>query len=153
MKVRYNSETGRLGKAYPDTMLVPNPYIVLTTQEVNNIANQTDKIAYVINNEVVLKDKAEIEAQELAIKEAKRIAMLHMTKLDFFTYVCKPYGITYSQLETIVSENEDLKAAWNLCNHVYRGNEQLNNYILTVIPSLTTEQLNQIFEEHCAKEE
>ena len=56
MKVRYNSETGRLGKAYPDTMLVPNPYIVLTTQEVNNIANQTDVQKYARDAQLLVVD-------------------------------------------------------------------------------------------------
>lgn len=152
MKVRYDNKTGRLGKAYPETMQVPDPYIILTTDEIDNIVNQTDKLAFVVDGSVVLKDKAEIEAQEQKLKEAERIAMLHMTKLDFFNYVCKPYGITYAQLEEVIAGNDDLKANWNLCNHVYRGNEQLNNYILTVIPVLTTEKLNEIFEEHCAKE-
>ena len=151
MKVRYNNKTGRLGKAYPETMLVPDPYIILTTDEIDNIVNQTDKIAFVVDGSVVLKDKAELEAEEARIKEAKRIAMLHMTKQDFFNYVCKPYGVTYSQLEAIVAGNDDLRAAWNLCNHVYRGNEQLNNYILTVLPALTAEKLTEIFEEHCAE--
>ena len=151
MKVRYDNKTGRLGKAYPETMLVPDPYIILTTDEIDNIVNQTDKIAFVVDGSVVLKDKAELEAEEARIKEAKRIAMLHMTKQDFFNYVCKPHGVTYSQLEAIVAGNDDLRAAWNLCNHVYRGNEQLNNYILTVLPALTAEKLTEIFEEHCAE--
>ena len=151
MKVRYDNKTGGLGKAYPETMQVPDPYIILTTDEIDNIVNQTDKIAFVVDGSVVLKDKAELEAEEARIKEAKRIAMLHMTKQDFFNYVCKPYGVTYSQLEAIVAGNDDLRAAWNLCNHVYRGNEQLNNYILTVLPALTAEKLTEIFEEHCAE--
>ena len=151
MKVRYDNKTGRLGKAYPETMIVPDPYIILTTDEIDNIVNQTDKLAFVVDGSVVLKDKAEIEAQEAKIKEAKRIAMLHMTKQDFFNYVCKPYGITYTQLEEVVASNDDLRAAWELCNHVYRGNEQLNNYILTVLPMLTAEKLTEIFEEHSAE--
>ena len=151
MKVRYDNKTGGLGKAYPETMQVPDPYIILTSDEIDNIVNQTDKIAFVVDGSVVLKDKAELEAEEARIKEAKRIAMLHMTKQDFFNYVCKPYGVTYSQLEAIVAGNDDLRAAWNLCNHVYRGNEQLNNYILTVLPALTAEKLTEIFEEHCAE--
>lgn len=151
MKVRYNSETGLLGKVFPDELIVPEPYIILTTDEIDNIVNQTDKIAFIVDGSVVLKDKAEIEAQEAKIKEAKRIAMLHMTKQDFFNYVCKPYGITYAQLEEVVASNDDLRAAWELCNHVYRGNEQLNNYILTVLPMLTAEKLTEIFEEHCAE--
>lgn len=151
MKVRYDNKTGRLGKAYPETMQVPDPYIILTTDEIDNIVNQTDKIAFIVDGSVVLKDKAEIEAQEAKIKEAKRIAMLHMTKQDFFNYVCKPYGITYAKLEEVIASNDDLRAAWELCNHVYRGNEQLNNYILTVLPMLTAEKLTEIFEEHSAE--
>ena len=151
MKVRYDNKTGRLGKAYPETMLVPDPYIILTTDEIDNIVNQTDKIAFIVDGSVVLKDKAEIEAQEAKIKEAKRIAMLHMTKQDFFNYVCKPYGITYAKLGEVIASNDDLRAAWELCNHVYRGNEQLNNYILTVLPMLTAEKLTEIFEEHSAE--
>ena len=77
--------------------------------------------------------------------------MLHMTKQDFFNYVCKPYGITYAKLGEVIASNDDLKAAWELCNHVYRGNEQLNNYILTVLPMLTAEKLTEIFEEHSAE--
>ena len=151
MKVRYDNKTGRLGKAYPETMQVPDPYIILTTDEIDNIVNQTDKIAFIVDGSVVLKDKAEIEAQEAKIKEAKRIAMLHMPKQDFFNYVCKPYGITYAKLGEVIASNDDLRAAWELCNHVYRGNEQLNNYILTVLPMLTAEKLTEIFEEHSAE--
>ena len=68
MKVRYDNKTGRLGKAYPETMLVPDPYIILTTDEIDNIVNQTDKIAFIVDGSVVLKDKAEIEAQEQKLK-------------------------------------------------------------------------------------
>lgn len=150
MKVRYNSETGLLGKVFPDELIVPEPYITLTEKEINNISNQNDKVAFVVDGQIIFKDKAEIEQKEEEVKELTRIAMLHMTKYDFFTYVCKPYGISYTQLEQVVNANDDLKAAWNLCNHVYRGNKDLNDYILTVIPSLTKEKLTEIFEEHNA---
>ena len=50
----------------------------------------------------------------------------------------------------ISTKSRIVKAAWNLCNHVYRGNKDLNDYILTVIPSLTKEKLTEIFEEHNA---
>lgn len=148
MKIRYDANTGLLGKAYPDNMIVPEPFITLTEEEINNIANQKDKVAFYINGEIIMKDKAEIDAEEKKKKEAERIAKLHMTKYDFFTYVCKPYGITYEALMNVVNSNDDLKAAWNLCNHVYRGNADLNAYILKVIPTLTEEKLNEIFEEH-----
>lgn len=151
MKVRYDSQTGKLGNSYPDSMLIPPPYITLTIEELNNIKNQTDKIAFVLDNTIVLKNKSDIEAEEKAAQEAERIAKLHMTKYDFFTYVCKPYGITYETLMSVINSNDDLKAAWELCNHIYRGNADLNAYILQVIPTLTEEKLNEIFEEHSEK--
>lgn len=151
MKVRYNIETGLLGKAYPDNMVVPEPFIILTEEKLNEIANQKDKVAFVVNGKISYQSKADIDAAEKAKKEAERIAKLHMTKYDFFTYICKPYGITYDALMAVVESNDDIKAAWNLCNHVYRGNADLNAYILKVIPTLTEEKLNEIFEEHNEK--
>ena len=41
---------------------------------IDNIVNQTDKLAFVVDGSVILKDKAEIEAQEQKLKEAERIA-------------------------------------------------------------------------------
>lgn len=151
MKVRYNSQTGKLGSAYPDSMLIPPPYLNLTEEEINNIENQKDKIAFVIDGELILKNKADVEAEEQAKTEALRKAKLHMTKYDFFTYVCKPYGISYETLMSVINQNDDLKAAWELCNHIYRGNADLNAYILNVIPTLTEEKLDEIFEEHNEK--
>lgn len=83
---------------------------------------------------------------EAAAKEQQRIAQLHMTKLDFFKNVLQPNEITYAALEQVIATNENLKATWNLCNHVYRGDEVLNEFIFKQIPSLTPEELTRIFE-------
>lgn len=147
MKIRYD-EFGKLGKAYDDSITVPEPYITLSKEEYDNIVNQIDKVPFVKEGQIVMVDKEVISAEERAKAEAERIAKLHMTKYDFFKYVCEPYGITYSALMSIINSNDGLAAAWNLCNHVYRGNADLNAYILTVIPTLTEEKLNGIFEEH-----
>lgn len=88
--------------------------------------------------------KAEAEeAQRQA--ELERIGKLKMTKYDFYKHVLQPNGITYAQLEQVVALNEGLKPAWNLCNHVFRGDETLNGYIKTVIPTITDEILTEIF--------
>lgn len=89
------------------------------------------------------------QAEEEA-KEQQRIALLHMTKLDFFKFVLEPNGITYAQLQAVLSQNDSLKATWELCNHVYRGDETLNQFIFAQIPSLTPEALTEIFEAHKA---
>ena len=88
--------------------------------------------------------KAEAEeAQRQA--ELERIGKLKMTKYDFYKYIVKPYGLTYAQLEQMVSANEEVNAAWDLCNHVFRGDTTLNAYIKTVIPTITDEALTEIF--------
>ena len=88
--------------------------------------------------------KAEAEeAQRQA--ELERIGKLKMTKYDFYKYVLQPNGITYAQLEDILSYSTEAKVAWDLCNHVFRGDTTLNAYIKTVIPTITDEVLTEIF--------
>lgn len=102
----------------------------------------------VIENQIVYNNNWEAEAEQ---KEKERIAMLHITKLDFYEYVLKPFGFSYAQLLQVISSDEDLAATFDLCNHVYRGNEKLNQYIFSQIPSMTEEKLTEIFEAHCAE--
>ena len=91
--------------------------------------------------------KAEAEeAQRQA--ELERIGRLKMTKYDFFKYVLQPNGITYAQLEQALATNAEAKTAWDLCNHVFRGDETLNAYIKTVIPTITDEALTEIFKQY-----
>lgn len=101
---------------------------------------------YKISNSMIVYNE-NWENEEL-VAEQKRIAMLHITKYDFFKYICKPNNISYEQLTQLINSNEDLAAAWNLCSYVYRGDQTLNNYIFTNIENLTEETLTQIFEEH-----
>ena len=91
--------------------------------------------------------KAEAEeAQRQA--ELERIGKLKMTKYDFYKYVLQPNGITYAQLEQALATNTEAKTAWDLCNHVFRGDTTLNAYIKTVIPMITDKALTEIFEQY-----
>ena len=103
-------------------------YVTYTQQEIEGYWEQ--------------KEEAE-EAQRQA--ELERIGKLKMTKYDFYKYVLQPNGITYAQLEQALANNIEAKVAWNLCNHVFRGDETLNGYIKTVIPTITDEILTEIF--------
>lgn len=78
--------------------------------------------------------------------EQRRIAMLNMTKYDFYKKVCVPNGISYSQLMELVNSSEETMAAWNLCERLYRGDTILIGAIHQFLPNLTDEQLTQIFE-------
>lgn len=97
------------------------------------------------DNQIVLNENWEQEEQTAAQKE---IAMLRMTKQDFFFKVIKPCGISYTQLIQIINTDEDVAAAWDLCNHIYRGNEVLNQYIFSHISQLTVEKLDELFKQY-----
>jgi len=100
------------------------------------------------DNKIILNENYDAEQ---AAKEQERIAKLHMTKYDFFKYVLEPNGITFANLQEVLQTNDALNAAFSLCNHVYRGDETLNQFIFAQIPSLTAEALTAIFEEHHAE--
>ena len=48
----------------------------------------------------------------------------------------------------MVMTNEEIAAAWNLCGHVFRGDETLCKYITDFLPSMTDEVLDAIFEQY-----
>ena len=82
--------------------------------------------------------------QEKTQIEIERIAMLHITKQDFYKYICKPAGISYDVLkEKIIELN--MQAEWELCNHVYYG---VVKQFLSVLPLGKTEaEIIEIFEQ------
>jgi len=82
------------------------------------------------------------------ISKQERIAKLFMTRYDFYKYVVAPNGITYDELEEIINTNSDMKAAWNLCGNVYRGDEILCSNIKNFIPTMTDELLTTLFEQY-----
>lgn len=110
-----------------------------------------------IYDEVVLSndfrfDILDTEEYKAAIQEKinKINAMLHMTKLDFYTNFCAPAGITY---EVLIAKIEELnmKAQWDLCNHVYYG---VIYPFLTALPLGKTEnEIIEIFEKFTPADE
>ena len=71
----------------------------------------------ILENEIVFDEQWEEKA---TLKEQERIAKLHITKQDFYLYICKPVGITYEVLLAKIVE-VGMQAEWDLCNHVYYG--------------------------------
>ena len=78
-------------------------------------------------------------------KEKERIAKLSITKYDFYKLVCKPNGFDYKQVMALINSDDDIAAAWNFCERVYRGDELLNTYIKQYLPDVTDETLDEIF--------
>lgn len=71
IKRRYNAETGELGKAYPDYMVIPEPFLTLTEAENDKISTDEKHIYFYLNNQLIKKDRAEIEKKKKRIDEIK----------------------------------------------------------------------------------
>lgn len=132
---------------YPELVKVygalPDGYTIISAEQIAMLEVKGQNYYIIDNGEVVLNPNYE---QEQAEKERERISMLNMTKYDFYKYVCQPNNISYQQLIQFVNSNDEVAAAWNLCERVYRGDELLLPAIKQVIPTMTDELLTQIFE-------
>jgi hypothetical protein len=64
MKVRYDKTTGKLGQVYSEDMIIPVPFIILPEEQINEITNNKEQVAFVVDGEVVMKDKTTIETEE-----------------------------------------------------------------------------------------
>ena len=105
-----------------------------------------DKDRYIWNGKAVVVNPDYDEIKERERREY--LSRLAMTKLDFFKYVCKPNNITYAMLMEMVQSNEDILSAWELCGHVFRGDEILCTYITQFLPAMTSDVLDAIFEQY-----
>ena len=69
---------------------------------------------------------------------------LHITKLDFYTNLCVPAGITYDVLSAKITEL-GMQAQWDLCNHVYYG--VIKPFLAQLPLGKTEEEIIAIYEE------
>ena len=121
---------------------LPEGYVIITPEQIQLLQEKGTNYFIISDSELVKNPNYEKEEEE---KEKERIAKLNMTKYDFFKYVCQPYNVTYQQLVSFVNSNDDIAAAWNLCERVYRGNELLFNAVKQIIPTMTDKELTRIF--------
>lgn len=137
-------ENGKLNGCGQCRQLTENVENIEVTEEVYNLYNEApDKYIYA-DGEIV--ENPDYESQQEK-QEQERIGKLYMTRYDFYKYIVAPSGISYDQLEEIVNSNSDMKAAWNLCRNVYRGDTTLCENIKNYIPTMTDELLTAIFEQ------
>ena len=122
---------------------LPIGYILITEEQIKTLEEKGRNYFIIEEGKLIKNPDYEKEQEE---KEKKRIAMLNMTKYDFFKNICKPYNITYQKLMQFVNSNDDIAAAWNLCERVDRGDNILISAVKTVIPSMTEDKLTEIFE-------
>ena len=100
-------------------------------------------------------------AEQKQQTEQLRKSKLKMTKRDFFLYVVQPFGVKYSDLMQIISNNDTILACYEGCNHIYRYDEMLVGNIKPILETLTeqeidekglTQMLDDAFETHNAKD-
>lgn len=123
---------------------IPEGSIRITQKQAEQIAK--DPLWYIVQDGELIKNPDYDKQKEEQRKE--QIRRLAMTKYDFFKFVCQPNDITYSQLCQLVQSNDEVAAAWDLCGHVYRGDNVLCKYIKEFFPEMTDEKLDEIFEQH-----
>lgn len=123
---------------------LPDGYILITDAQAEQII--ADPLFFIVQDGELVENPNYEQAKEAERKQ--RIAMLAMTKYDFFKYVCLPNGIDYQTLMAAVNSSDEIAAAWNLCGHIFRGNETLCKYIKKFLPNITDEILDTIYEEH-----
>lgn len=125
------------------TELGPLPTGYIPISEEQAVIIQNDPIYYIIDNERLIKNPDYEE--EKSRQEAEKIAKLSITKYDFYKLICQPAGLGYQQVMALVNSNDDIAAAWNFCERIYRGDELLNKYIKQYIPAITDSILDEIF--------
>lgn len=123
---------------------IPEGFIRITEKQAEQITKEP--LWYIVQDGKLVKNPDYDKQKEEQRKE--EIARLAMTKYDFFKFVCQPNEITYSQLCQLIQSNEEVAAAWDLCGHVFRGDNVLCKYIKEFLPSMTDEVLDEIFEQH-----
>lgn len=123
---------------------LPDGYILITDAQAAQIV--ADPLFFIVQDGELIENPNYEQAKEAERKQ--HIAMLAMTKYDFFKCVCLPNGINYQTLMSIVNSNDEIAAAWNLCGHIYRGDTTLTANISNFIPTMTEEALDNIFEQY-----
>lgn len=123
---------------------LPENYIIITEEQALQIKN--DPLWYVVQNGELIKNPNYDKQKEEQRREY--LSHLAMTKYDFYKFVCQPNNISYNQLVTLVNSNDEIATAWNLCGHVYRGDDTLCTYIKQFLPTVTSDVLDEIFEQH-----
>lgn len=123
---------------------IPDGFFRITEKQAEQITK--DPLWYIVQDGKLIKNPDYDKQKEEQRKE--EIGRLAMTKYDFFKFVCQPNEITYSQLCQLVQSNEEIAAAWDLCGHVFRGDDVLCRYIKEFLPVMTDEILDEIFERH-----
>ena len=102
------------------------------------VYNNIDR--YIYNGKDLVLDPDYEQKQEQ--KERERVAMLHMTPLDFLKAIIK-MGISYDTIKGIMEANPEVDMEMKYCQNVYRGHPMVNQFATQF--GVSQEQLDYIF--------
>ena len=110
-------------------------FVVYDTIEETNIEYE------MVNGQILTPEEKEDE------KNA-RIAMLHVTRLDFIN-ILEELGLTWSNMKAIMAQYPEVEKELTMCSNVYRGNPLIDNMIPMVNQAfglnITTVDLDNAF--------
>lgn len=116
----------------------PFQSIEVTEELYNDFVEDADRYIYQDGEIIPNPDYEEIKEQE----ERERIGNLTMTK-RVFALGLQEYGITYSQLKSLIATNEQAQLEWDLCVELQRKNPLLD--VMAAQMGVTSEQLDNMF--------
>ena len=102
------------------------------------VYNNIDHYIYQ-DGEIILDPDYEQKQEQ---KERERVAMLHMTPLDFLKAIIK-MGISYDTIKGIMEANPEVDMEMKYCQNVYRGHPMVNQFATQF--GVSQEQLDYIF--------
>ena len=113
--------------------------IEATDEQVNNV-NEYGLIYYTYKNKKVVENPDYEKEKEEERKEY--INSLSCTK-RVLALAIKEFGITYTQLKTLIDSDEDAQLEWDLCVELQRSNPLLDQFGDKL--GITPEQIDNIF--------
>lgn len=121
---------------------LPEGFFVITEEEAQKI--KEDYFFYIVEDGELVKNPN--YEQDKKNEHIKHLAHYGMTKYDFYKHICQPNNISYAQLLQIVNTSEDIKVAWELCGHIFRGDRIFCEAIKEHLPEVNEETLDFVFE-------
>lgn len=102
-----------------------------------------------IDEQWYLAEKCPMKTQEQKKREEQeKLAKTYMTKWDFVKYILNPHNFTYAMLKEVLAQDIQLEEAWSCCSAVYRGDDTLCTNLPKLLPTVTTEFLDEAFRKH-----
>lgn len=123
------------------------------------VAENNHKKGYVIekdkNGDAVALEKEPPTAEELKAIDAKNIAHLNMTRLDFVNCLEK-LGVSWAAIKALMAANPEVEKQLEMCSNVWRGNALLDAMLPLVNNTLnlniTPVDLDEAFIQVCGYE-